>query len=95
MLPFYDHAAGKKGTPALFVPSLVNRGWILDLKPGHGMLSWLAGHGVRAQHRRRTQSWDRQRGDEQVAPGQQAEGGHRERDHPAQAVGKAHRPRMP
>jgi polyhydroxyalkanoate synthase len=34
------------GIPALFVPSLINRGWILDLAPGQGMLSWLAGHGV-------------------------------------------------
>jgi polyhydroxyalkanoate synthase len=34
------------GVPALFVPSLVNRGWVLDLVPGHGMLSWLAGRGV-------------------------------------------------
>ncbi len=34
------------GVPALFVPSLVNRGWVLDLVPGAGMLSWLAGQGV-------------------------------------------------
>lgn len=39
-----DH--GGDGVPALFVPSLINRGWVLDLQPGHGMLSWLAGHGV-------------------------------------------------
>jgi polyhydroxyalkanoate synthase len=30
----------------LFVPSLVNRGWVLDLVPGEGMLSWLAGRGL-------------------------------------------------
>jgi polyhydroxyalkanoate synthase len=34
------------GVPVLFVPSLVNRGWVLDLVPGQGMLSWLAGHGI-------------------------------------------------
>jgi polyhydroxyalkanoate synthase subunit PhaC len=39
-----SQAAG--GVPVLFVPSLVNRGWVLDLIPGQGMLSWLAGHGV-------------------------------------------------
>jgi polyhydroxyalkanoate synthase len=32
--------------PALFVPSLLNRGWVLDLVPGQGMLSWLAANGV-------------------------------------------------
>ena len=45
-----DHgidANGKAaGVPALFVPSLVNRGWVLDLVPGQGMLSWLAGRGI-------------------------------------------------
>jgi polyhydroxyalkanoate synthase subunit PhaC len=39
-----DH--GGDGVPALFVPSLVNRGWVLDLVPGQGMLSWLAGRGI-------------------------------------------------
>jgi polyhydroxyalkanoate synthase len=39
-------APGGAGIPALFVPSLLNRGWVLDLVPGHGMLSWLADHGV-------------------------------------------------
>ncbi|HEX4505123.1 MAG TPA: alpha/beta fold hydrolase [Alphaproteobacteria bacterium] len=39
-----DH--GGDGVPALFAPSLVNRGWVLDLVPGHGMLSWLAGRGI-------------------------------------------------
>jgi polyhydroxyalkanoate synthase len=42
-----DHGGTDKCVPALFVPSLVNRGWVLDLVPGQGMLSWLAGHGVR------------------------------------------------
>jgi polyhydroxyalkanoate synthase len=40
-----DH--GGDGPPALFVPSLINRGWVLDLAPGRGMLSWLAGQGLR------------------------------------------------
>jgi len=40
-----DHG-GEGGVPVLFVPSLINRGWILDLHPGQGMLSWLAAHGV-------------------------------------------------
>ena len=38
---------GAAGVPALFVPSLVNRAYVLDLLPGHSMLRWLAGHGVR------------------------------------------------
>ena len=33
--------------PVLFVPSLVNRAYILDLMPGHSMLRFLAGAGVR------------------------------------------------
>jgi polyhydroxyalkanoate synthase len=41
-----DH--GGDGVPVLFVPSLINRGWVLDLRPGHGMLSWLARHGAHA-----------------------------------------------
>lgn len=35
------------GRPALFVPSLVNRHYILDLSPGKSLMRWLAGHGVR------------------------------------------------
>jgi polyhydroxyalkanoate synthase len=31
----------------LFVPSLINRAYVLDLAPGHTMLRWLAEHGVR------------------------------------------------
>jgi poly(3-hydroxyalkanoate) synthetase len=38
---------GGAGVPALFVPSLVNRAYVLDLAPGHSMLRWLAGQGVR------------------------------------------------
>ena len=33
--------------PVQFVPSLVNRAYILDLMPGQSMLRWLAEHGVR------------------------------------------------
>ena len=33
--------------PVLFVPSLVNRAYILDLMPGHSMLRFLAAAGVR------------------------------------------------
>ncbi len=35
------------GRPVLFVPSLVNRAYVLDLAPGRSMLRWLAEHGVR------------------------------------------------
>lgn len=38
---------GGEGPAALFVPSLVNRAYVLDLAPGHSMLRWLATHGVR------------------------------------------------
>jgi polyhydroxyalkanoate synthase len=38
---------GGDGVPTLFVPSLVNRAYILDLAPDHSMLRWLAGQGVR------------------------------------------------
>jgi poly[(R)-3-hydroxyalkanoate] polymerase subunit PhaC len=39
---------GETGRPAvLFVPSLINRAYVLDLAPGQSMLRWLAGHGVR------------------------------------------------
>ena len=40
-------APGAAGPPVLFVPSLINRAYILDLAPGRSMLRWLAGHGVR------------------------------------------------
>ena len=35
------------GIPVLFVPSLVNRGYILDLTRERSMLRWLSGHGIR------------------------------------------------
>ncbi len=35
------------GVPMLVVPSLVNRAYVLDLMPGHSMLRFLAGQGVR------------------------------------------------
>jgi poly(3-hydroxyalkanoate) synthetase len=37
---------GGQGTPVLFVPSLINRAYILDLMPGGSMLRWLAEHGA-------------------------------------------------
>jgi pimeloyl-ACP methyl ester carboxylesterase len=33
--------------PVVFVPSLVNRAYVLDLAPGHSLLRWLAARGVR------------------------------------------------
>jgi polyhydroxyalkanoate synthase subunit PhaC len=35
------------GQPVLFVPSLINRAYVLDLAEGHSMLRWLTGQGVR------------------------------------------------
>ena len=35
------------GQPVLFVPSLINRAYVLDLAEGHSMLRWLAAEGVR------------------------------------------------
>jgi poly(3-hydroxyalkanoate) synthetase len=35
------------GHPVLFVPSLVNRAYVLDLAEGSSMLRWLAGQGMR------------------------------------------------
>jgi polyhydroxyalkanoate synthase len=35
------------GRPVLFVPSLINRAYVLDLAEGYSMLRWLAGRGVR------------------------------------------------
>ena len=40
-----DYGGG--GPAVLFVPSLVNRAYVLDLAPGHSMLRWLAGAGTR------------------------------------------------
>jgi poly(3-hydroxyalkanoate) synthetase len=33
--------------PMVFVPSLVNRAYVLDLAPGHSLLRWLAARGIR------------------------------------------------
>jgi poly(3-hydroxyalkanoate) synthetase len=38
---------GGSGPPVLFIPSLVNRAYILDLAPDHSLLRWLAGRHVR------------------------------------------------
>jgi poly(3-hydroxyalkanoate) synthetase len=38
---------GGSGLPVLFVPSLINRGYVLDLAPGRSLLRWLAAQGVR------------------------------------------------
>ena len=38
---------GGDGPAVLFVPSLINRATVLDLMPGHSMLRWLAGQGLR------------------------------------------------
>lgn len=38
---------GGTGPPVLFVPSLVNRAYVLDLAPGHSMLRFLAEGGMR------------------------------------------------
>lgn len=45
LLDYGSAAAG--GIPVLFVPSLINRAYVLDLREGGSMLRWLAGHGVR------------------------------------------------
>jgi poly(3-hydroxyalkanoate) synthetase len=39
---------GRAGDPpVVFVPSLVNRAYVLDLAPGHSLLRWLAARGIR------------------------------------------------
>jgi len=38
---------GGSGPPVLFVPSLINRAYVLDLAPGRSMLRWLADNGAR------------------------------------------------
>jgi poly(3-hydroxyalkanoate) synthetase len=38
---------GGAARPVLFVPSLINRAYVLDLAPRHSMMRWLAGQGVR------------------------------------------------
>ncbi len=42
-----DYGKGGSGTTAVFVPSLVNRAYVLDLAPGRSMLRWLAERGIR------------------------------------------------
>jgi polyhydroxyalkanoate synthase subunit PhaC len=43
-----DYGSGRRRAPAvLFVPSLVNRAYVLDLAEGGSMLRWLAAAGVR------------------------------------------------
>lgn len=39
--------AKKNGVPVLFVPSLINRSYVLDLSERASMIRYLAGHGVR------------------------------------------------
>jgi polyhydroxyalkanoate synthase len=38
----YRMSSAKAGRPVLFVPSLVNRGYVLDLMEGRSLLEWLA-----------------------------------------------------
>ena len=40
-------AGGKAGAPVLLVPSLINRGYILDLSSRRSFVRWLAGRGFR------------------------------------------------
>ena len=47
LLDYGSPDVGDSGVAALFVPSLVNRAYVLDLAPGRSMLRWLAGQGVR------------------------------------------------
>jgi polyhydroxyalkanoate synthase len=42
-----DYGGTHGGRPVLFVPSLINRAYVLDLAEGNSMLRWLARHGVR------------------------------------------------
>ncbi|MEI6985852.1 MAG: alpha/beta fold hydrolase [Rhodospirillaceae bacterium] len=43
----HTNGAALDGRPVLFVPSLVNRAYILDLSPTRSMLRWLARQGIR------------------------------------------------
>lgn len=43
----YGAGAGAGRPTVLFVPSLVNRAYVLDLAPGRSLLRWLASRGVR------------------------------------------------
>ena len=42
-----DYGQPTGGLPVLFVPSLINRAYVLDLLPDRSMLRWLAAHGIR------------------------------------------------
>ena len=42
-----DYGAGGGGRPVLFVPSLINRHYILDLSEGCSLMRWMAGRGIR------------------------------------------------
>jgi poly(3-hydroxyalkanoate) synthetase len=42
-----DYSVDRAGIPVLFVPSLINRAYVLDLAEGRSMLRWLATQGVR------------------------------------------------
>jgi poly(3-hydroxyalkanoate) synthetase len=42
-----DYAPDLPGRPVLFVPSLINRGYILDLAPQHSLLRYLRRRGIR------------------------------------------------
>jgi polyhydroxyalkanoate synthase len=42
-----DYAPGSAGPAILFVPSLINRAYILDLMPDRSLLRWLAAQGLR------------------------------------------------
>jgi len=42
-----DYGTGPNGQPVLFVPSLINRAYVFDLRQGGSAMRWLAAHGVR------------------------------------------------
>jgi polyhydroxyalkanoate synthase len=42
-----DYGAGCGGRPVLFVPSLINRHYILDLSENCSLMRWMAGRGIR------------------------------------------------
>ncbi len=43
----YAHHAAPDALPVLFVPSLINRAYVLDLLPDRSLLRWLAAQGLR------------------------------------------------